>query len=65
MKKRVFEVPSWATAMVSNFRKGAGISSEISDVTIFNIIETEELCLLDEEEQFEALRDIVSCGEYN
>ncbi len=57
MKKRVFEVPSWATAMVSNFRRGAGIPKEISDVMIFNIIEIEELCLLDtEEEQYEALR---------
>jgi hypothetical protein len=57
MKKRVFEVPSWATAMVSNFRSGAEIPLGISDVTIFNIVEMEELCLLDtEEEQYEALR---------
>lgn len=57
MKKRVFEVPSWATAMVANYRRGAGIPPEVSDVTIFNIIEMEELCLLDsEEEQYEALR---------
>jgi hypothetical protein len=57
MKKRVFEVPSWATAMVSNFRRGARIPKEISDVEIFNTVETEEICMLDtEEEQYEALR---------
>ena len=44
------EVPSWATAMVDNFRRAASVPPEITNLEIFQVVEDQDLCLLDSEE---------------
>ena len=52
-------VPSWATAMVRNWRSQANLPDSISDWEIYRVIEDEQLSVLDntEEEKIEILRD--------
>jgi len=54
------EVPSWATAMVRNFRDNANLPESITDLQIFTVVENEDLCLIDSpEDQIDILRSLL------
>jgi len=43
------EVPSWAMAMVRNYRNAASIPEEITDLSIFRALKTGDIELFNEE----------------
>ena len=55
--KQYSEVPSWANSMIRNWRLAGKISSSVSDLQLFNVIEGEQLHLLEEEDALELLRE--------
>ena len=54
-------VPSWATAMVRNWRSKATLPDSISDWEIYRVVKDEQISVLDntEEEKVEILRECV------
>jgi hypothetical protein len=51
------KVPSWATSIVRNYRELAHVPESVNDVTLFVALESNEIVILDPEDQALALCD--------